>query len=117
MIKLLLPKNEIEDINVLNEVNLTKLQQLGGNKDYYQIFINNLNEDNNLTLDDITKMKTKELFDKFIDIHQELNQNLYLCFSYMRYDIQFPVGELNKVTYVNKLINYIENNIGFKKKY
>ena len=82
---------------------------------YYQIFIDNLNGDSNLNLDNIIKMKSRELFDKYIDIDQELIQYFSKSLSYMRYNFSFPVGKLNKSNYVNKLINYVTTDDEFRK--
>ena len=97
-----------------NEQNMNNQKYLNESisllSEYYQIFIDNLNGDDNITLDDIFTLKSKELSKKCLDFDHALRTNIYTSLSYMKYNIQKPLGNLNSDNYVNKLINYIESN-------
>ena len=77
--------------------------------DYYQIFIDNLNGDENLNIQDLMNSNSLELYEKCLNLDLELRKNIYSSFSYIKYNISSSLGSLNKKTYVNKLINLIEN--------
>ena len=100
--------------------NKTKIQQEKINKkilketisllsEYYQIFIDNLNGDENLNIQDLMNSNSLELYEKCLNLDNELRKNIYSSFSYINYKISSSLGELNKKTYVNKLINLIQN--------
>ena len=76
--------------------------------EYYQIFIDNLNGDDNLTLDNILTLKGAQIYEKCLDFDYELNKNIYTSLSLMKYNIPSSLGNLNEKTYVNKLIDFIE---------
>ena len=112
---------EIKDINIKsekekNEINKKILKEtISHLSDYYQIFIDNLNGSEELSLDNILKMKGKELFIKCLDLDDELIYNIYETLSFMKYNINSSVGELNNETYINKIIHYLENNKSIRK--
>ena len=78
--------------------------------DYYQIFIDNLNGDEDITLENVLKKKGSELYELFLDLDSELKENIYTSLSYMKYNCSSTLGELNEKTYVNKLIEFIKSN-------
>jgi len=93
------------DKNYLNKKLLTEtLSNLSG---YYQIFIDNLNgEDNNNFNELIKAIKPIEMFNKFLNIDEEFRQNILKCTSYMKYNINASYKELNKNNYLEKLLDY-----------
>ena len=100
-------KNEKEKKEINKKIIKESMSNLSG---YYQTFIDNLNGDEKLALDTILKMKGKELFSKCLDLDEELIRHIYLAIAYMKYKINSSIGGLNKDTYINKIIHYIENN-------
>ena len=84
---------------------------LSASSDYYQIFIDNLNGDNQIKLHEIIKInKPDELFKKCFDIDKELYENIIKCISLMKYKIISPYKGINKDNYVTKLTDFICNN-------
>ena len=81
---------------------------------YYQIFIDDLNGKNEVTIDDMVNLKGKELFEKCLDFDVVLKRNIYKCLSFMSYKFCNELGTLNE-EYVNKLINYIESDSELRK--
>ena len=82
---------------------------------YYQIFIDNLNGNADLQIDKFIELKVSEAFSKCLNLEDELSKNIYTSFLYMKYNINSSVGELNKYTYINKLISQIEYNQTLRK--
>ena len=77
---------------------------------YYQIFIDNLNGIWEFSFKNLLELKGIEFFEKFLNFDEELKRNIYTSISYINYNIPFSYEKLNGDNYVNKLINYIENN-------
>ena len=101
-------KSEKEKKEINKKILKETISNLSG---YYQTFIDNLNGDENLSLENILQMKGNEIFRKCLDLDKELIKNIYPSLFYMKYTINYPsIGKLNKNTYVNKFIHYIENN-------
>ena len=103
------PEYDIINTKILKE-------HISLSSEYYQIFIDNLNGSDNLTLNDILTEKGSKLYKKFIDFDKDLEKNIYISLSYMNYNIPFPFGDLNEMTYVKKLIDYIKNDMQLIKK-
>ncbi len=95
--------------NIINKKKLNETISLLS--EYYQIFIYNLNGSNEKSLDKISEYENEnKLYEKLLDIKNELNVNIYKCLSFMKYNIASSLGELNEKTYVIKLIKFINNN-------
>ena len=77
--------------------------------EYYQIFIDNLNGDSRLSLDDLLKSNSLELYKNCLDLDIELRENIYTTLSYIKYKISSSLGKLNKESYANNLISLIQN--------
>ena len=106
--------------------NKTKKQQQSINKkilketisllsEYYQIFIDNLNGDDVLNIDDLLNLKSFELYDKCLDLDFELRNNIYTTLSYIKYKISSSFGDLNKETYIKKLVLLLQNDNELRK--
>ena len=104
-LKELFKKSQLEQ-NYVNKKILKETISLSS--DYYQIFIDNLNGDDILTINDIFNKNSYELYEQCLDFDNELRENFYTTLNYMKYNIASSLGELNEKTYVNKLINYIK---------
>ena len=106
-------KNDLNKKNLLsqreqNELNKKLLTETLSNlSGFYQIFIDNLNgEDNNKFNELIKAIKPIEMFNKFLNIDEEFSQNILKCTSYMKYNINASYKELNKNNYIEKLLEY-----------
>ena len=77
--------------------------------DYYQIFIDNLNGDENINLTKIIDSKNEDLLENYLDLEEELKNNVYKAITYMNYDISLSVKELNKDNYKVKMKNFLQN--------
>ena len=99
-------KNEKEKYEIDKKILKETISHLSG---YYQIFIDDLNGKTNFSINNMIKLKGKELFMKCINFNEALRENIYICLSYMKYNFSSKLGDLNEDTYVNKLIDYIEN--------
>ena len=113
--------NELNDLDnkdekVKKEINKKILKETISNlSEYYQIFIDNLNGDNELIVNNIilfwynTLKKTgKELFGKFLLLNEQLNKNIYKTIFLMNYKFYSYVEELNNDTYIYRCIHYLE---------
>ena len=78
--------------------------------DYYQIFIDNLNGEDNLKIEEIIQMDNKHLFNACINSEKEFIHNLFMSTSYMNYKIANPFKGIDKDNYINKLIEFISKN-------
>ena len=104
------PKKEQNEIN--NKILRRTLSSLS---EYHQIFIDNLNANENLSVEKILQMKRDEIFLKCLDVDRELLSNIYTSLNYINYDINSSVKNLNKNTYVNKFMYYIRHNAKVRK--
>ena len=82
---------------------------------YYQIFIDNLSGNSELSVENILKMKRDELFLKCLDIDRELLSSIYTSLSYINYDIISSIKTLNKSNYINKFMHFIRHNAKIRK--
>ena len=105
-IKNLEKKNENEQIEIKKKYLNETLTYLSG---YYQIFIDNLNGEDYLTIDKIIQMNKSDLFKNCLNTDDELRLNIFTSISYMKYTINGTYKELNKDNYVEKLIEFITN--------
>ena len=98
------------------EINKKMLKETLSNiSGYYQIFIDNLNGKVEIQIDKFVNLKGSEAFSKCLDLEDELSKNIYTSFLYMKYNIKSSIGELNKDTYINKLISQFEYNKTLRK--
>ena len=77
---------------------------------FYQIFIDNLNGDNKLEIDQFLHMKNRELFKNILNLDKELTSNIFLTMSYIKYTITEPYKGLDQNNYSQKLIEFINKN-------
>ena len=100
-------KKTLKEKEVFEEKILTEtLSNLSG---FYQIFIDNLNGESRLKIEEIIKMKRTELFKTLINPDEELTSNIYTSIRYMQYNITAPYKGLSKDNYVDKLMTFICN--------
>ena len=109
-----LDKNDKKYQEILNKKCLK--QTISNLSDYYQIFIDNLNGDIEPTLDTIIPLKGDEIFENFLKLDKELDNNIYSSLSYLKYNIYFPFGNINKINYKDNLIQLIKNDKDIRKK-
>ena len=91
---------------ILNET-LTNLSE------YYQIFIDNLNGDENIKIENIINSNNKAKFEfcfKMDEINDELSSALFTATSYIKYNIPDSYKGLNKDNYIGELTEYIQEN-------
>ena len=114
--------NELKDLDnkddkVRKEINKKILKETISNlSEYYQIFIDNLNGDDELILKNIIKMTGKDLFNKYLLLKEELNKNIYQTIFFMNYKFYSYVEELNNDTYLYRLIHYLDKNVPLAEK-
>jgi hypothetical protein len=109
--------NSLDLKNIHNKTNLesdiinSKIlkETISLSSEYYQIFIDNLNGSENLTLNDVLTKKESELYEKCIDFDKGLKKDLYRSLSYMKFNIPFSLGNLNEFTYAKKLADFIRD--------
>ena len=80
--------------------------------DFYQIFIDHLNGED-LSIIDIMKLKSNELFTKCLKLDTEFIKNIYNTFSYFNYNINNAIKGVDNNNYPNKVMNFLENNKEF----
>ena len=88
---------------ILNET----LTNLAG---YYQIFIDNLNGDENLKIENIINTDDKTKYNFCIDVNKELPSAIFTAQTYIKYMINDSYEGLNKDNYIQEVSNYILNN-------
>ena len=95
-----------------NEINKKILvETLSNLSDFYQIFIDNLNGNDDIQLHKIIKLiKPIELFKNCFNIDKILYDNILKSISYMNYKINYPFKEINQKNYVMKLSEFIGKN-------
>ena len=111
-LKELKDKSEIEKNEINKKILKETISNLSG---YYQIFIDNLNGDEKVTLDNILEMKGNEVFINCLEFGDELNKNIFTTIFYMKYNIISSINQLNKSTYINSLIHYLDKNKSVRK--
>ena len=84
--------------------------------EFYQIFIDDLNQIEEYTIKDLLKLKGKELFKKYIDYRKLLENDIYDILSYMNYNLPYSYRGINRNNYIRKLINYIQDKENLQKK-
>ena len=105
--------NNKDELPLKEKIELTKkildetLSNLSG---YNQIFIDNLNGDEKLKIDKILTMKKSELFQKLINVEEELCINIYKSITYMKYNVIAPYRGINQENYVNEVLELICKN-------
>ena len=93
--------------NEIRKKTLTEtLTNLSG---YYQIFIDNLNGENNYKMEQMILMDNINLFKTCINFDKELTANIFTSISYLKYNIFAPYKGLNKDNYIKKLIEFISS--------
>ena len=109
-------KSELENLNKKtkkeqNEINKKILNQTLSNlAGYYQIFIDNLNGNEQISLDKILKMRKDELFFNCLNLDRELLTNIFTSLTYINYNIISSIGALNEKTYIKKFMHFIRYN-------
>ena len=88
---------------ILNET----LTNLAG---FYQIFIDNLNGEDNLKIDNLINNDDKTKYESCIELDKELPPAIFTAISYIKYDIPDSYKGLNKENYISALTEYIQNN-------
>ena len=100
-------KSKNEKIEIKKKILGETLSNLSG---YDQIFIDNLNGDDNLQISKLIELEKKDLINSCINTDIELMSNVFTTISYMRYNIFSPYKGLNEENYINKLMELITNN-------
>ena len=99
-----------------NEINKKILNQtLSSLTDYYQIFIDNLNREEELSVDKIIEMKRDEIYLKCLNIDRELLANVFSSLTFINYNIFSSVNELKQTTYIKKFMYLIRFNPRIRK--
>ena len=96
-----------EQIEIRKKIMDESLSHLSG---YYQVFIDNLNGDENLKIEKIMNMNQNELFNALVNPDEELCSSIFHTISYMNYNIIAPYKGLNGDNYVELIIKFIYNN-------
>ena len=96
-------KNQEIKKKVLNET----LTNLSG---FYQIFIDNLNGDENLKIENLINDDDKTKYESCIELDKELPLAIFTAISYIKYDIIDSYKGLSKDNYISALTEYIQNN-------
>ena len=73
-----------EQIEIRKKIIDESLSHLSG---YYQVFIDNLNGDENLKIEKIMNMNQNELFKALVNPDEELCSSIFHTISYMNYNI------------------------------
>ena len=101
-------KKPLKDkIKIRKKIINESLSHLSG---YYQVFIDNLNGDENLKIERIMNMNQNELFKALVNLDEELCSSIYNTIMYMNYNIIAPYKGLNNDNYIYILIKFIQNN-------
>jgi len=101
-------KNEKEYQEILNKKTLK--ETISHLSDYYQVFIDNLNGDKNISLREVFDLENNKIVDTFLSPNKNRDCNTYASLYFFNYNILYSFGELNKENYVEKLIKYFEEN-------
>ena len=108
--------DEINIPNVENEEMNKFKETISLTSEFYQIFIDDLNEIEEYTLKDFFNLKGKELFKKYIYYQQRLENDIYETFSCMDYNLVYSYKEINRNNYIKELINYLKDNKDLQEK-
>ena len=100
-------KSKNEKLEIEKKILGETLSYLSG---YYQIFIDNLNGDDNLDISKLMEIEKKDIINSCINVDMELMSNVFTTISYMRYNIFSPYKGLNEENYINRLMELISNN-------
>ena len=107
-------QNDIKKYNEKNkneqkEIDKKKLNEtLSYISEYYQIFIDNLNGEDELYIEKIAQANNNsELIKSTINVDNVLCSNILTSISYLNYTIFAPYKGLNKDNYIDKLIKFI----------
>ena len=103
-------ENEQKAQEIKNKILNETISNLEG---YYQIFIDNLNGDENLKIENLLNWSDKSVFDKF-KVEEELPSNIFTAISYIKYNITNSYKGLNKDNYVKELSDFIFSNQNLK---
>ncbi len=99
-----------------NEINKKILNQtLSSLTDYYQIFIDNLNREEELSVDKILQMERDEIYLKCLNIDRELLTNVFTSLTFFNYNIISSVKDLKQNTYIKKFMHLIRFNPRLRK--
>ena len=76
---------------------------------YYQIFIDNLNGDEKISLSKIVEIKNEDSIDFYLDLDDEIKKNIFKAITYMKYDISSFINNLNRDNYVEYLQSFLKD--------
>ena len=100
--------NSLQEKGELNKKILTEtISNLSG---YYQIFIDDLKNENKLKFEDVLMMQNKELFDNLINFEKILMTNIFSILSYIKYNKIIPYKGITNDNYADKIVELINNN-------
>ena len=97
-------KGKNEKMEIKKKILGETLSNLSG---YYQIFIDNLNGDDNLEISKLLEIEKKDLINSCINVDKELQSNIFTTISYMKYNIFSPYKGINEQNYINRLMELI----------
>ena len=100
-------KNENEKKKIDKKILKETMSNLS---DYYQIFIDNLNGDENINIKNIIGLEKDKILYNLLNLDQELIGNIYQTITYIKYHIKSLIESLNEDNYTNKMISLIERN-------
>ena len=105
-------KNEKEYQEILNKKTLK--ETISHLSDYYQVFIDNLNGDKNISLREVFDLENNKIVDTFLSPNKNRDCNTYASLYFFNYNILYSFGELNKENYVEKLRKFFHiSNISY----
>ena len=113
-------KEDIENANINNDKKYQEtknkilnetLTNLAG---FYQIFIDNLNGEENLKIENLINDDDKIKYESCIELDKELPPAIFTAISYIKYDILDSYKGLNKDNYISALTEYIQNNANLR---
>ena len=104
-------KNDNEKKELKKKILKETLSNLSG---YYQIFIDNLNGEDNLRIEKVIEMDLVNLFKNCFNPDNELCTSIFNITSYMNYNIPLQYKGLNKDNYIQKLLEFISKKEGLK---
>ena len=107
-----------DEMNNFENINNKKNQEIGNkilkenlsnSAGYYQIFIDNLNGEENLKIENIFNDDSDIIFNSFFDVKSELLPTLLKAISFMKYNINNPcIGLENEDDYISLLLDYLQ---------
>ena len=103
---------KIDDKTLIEQKEFNKkilTETLSNLSDYYQIFIDNLNGDPKLKIENILLLNNKKLFENLVNPEEQFTNNIYKIISYIRYNVLNSYKGISNDNYVDKLIELLSN--------